>query len=239
MKWVLVLFFIFSSSDAGIIVIDPGHGGKDTGAKASERGRTLHEKDLNLDLARYLYSELKRKHKVYLTRESDKTLSLLERSQVADKVNADLFISIHFNYSKAKSAKGMEIYYLTNKKSEVSGHIEKVENKYVESDWNGVDQTTRKILIDMIIEKTQKKSLRFARALEKNFKKDLKKNFKINYRGTKAELFFVLALSKRPGVLIEVGFMTNPKELSIVQGERFKKYFATRVADAVDSYFTP
>lgn len=244
-KSVLLIFiFLISLSSWGrvrpfSIVIDPGHGGDDEGAIGylhkgqKHHGNRLTEKELTLQISREIYRQLSRKYSTYLTRSIDKTLSLQERADIAEKVKADLFISVHVNAGHSRSARGFETYYLDNHNDVAVKKIESIENQ----DVGKKQATVNQILADLVIRKTAPQSKRFSLAVHKQIQNKVKNLFKIKDRGVKPGLFYVLALSKRPAVLLEVGFLSNPKEIQKIRNPSFQKKYAQAIVAAVDEYF--
>ena len=112
------------------ILIDPGHGGEDDGAKAMTLGRVpqelIKEKDISLSIAKKIYDKFSEKnYTVFMTRSFDRTVSLPERAAIAEKTKADLFISVHINSSPESSAVGFETYYLDNHNDVAIKKVEK------------------------------------------------------------------------------------------------------------------
>jgi len=204
----LTLFFLFTiQARAYVVLIDPGHGGDELGAvaklkKTNSKGRKyethVYEKDLSLRLAKKVKDILEKKFTVYLTRSFDRKISLEDRAGMADTVKADLFISIHFNASTEKKSHGFETYYLDNHTDKVIKKVENIENK----DLKGDAKVINKILIDLAIEKTAPSSKKLANYIHTSLDKKITKKFKMKNRKMKPGLFYVLALSKRPGVLL-------------------------------------
>ena len=149
------------------IVVDPGHGGKDPGA-ISPTG--LEEKDINLNVAKYLEKELrKRGFKVILTRSRDTFLTLEERVSVAKKYNADLFVSVHANSNRAQYVSGIEVYYLSP--SHFNSKERSLKLAKIDSVWSGsVPFSARAILWDMLLTKNYAISVEFSHALHSTFK---------------------------------------------------------------------
>ncbi|MDR2104407.1 MAG: N-acetylmuramoyl-L-alanine amidase, partial [Deferribacteraceae bacterium] len=183
------------------IVIDPGHGGKDPGCNYSG----LKEKDIVLDIAKELRTLLQKDKalNVYLTREKDVYLPLEERTAIANKYKADLFISIHINAAPNKSARGIETYVLnvTNDASalEVAAFENKATTKSI-SDLQG-------ILKDLMLNSKLEESLNLAYAVQKNLAATLKLS-KAQNLGVKQAPFYVLVGAQMPSILIEAGFLS-------------------------------
>jgi len=248
-KFILSIAFLLVLLGSGnllsqTILLDPGHGGKDDGAKAfqtfvNKTGRlekkTHFEKDLVLDLSKRIGKKLKEKnYRVFMTRSFDRTVSLEKRAAIAERVNADLFISIHANASYYKTSGGFETYYLNNKSNRAIKKVEEVENKGLE----GEDSVVNQILIDLVVNRTVESSKALASSIHGKLKGFLGSSLKMKDRGIKPGLFFVLALSKRPGVLLEMGFMSNPKELRKISSTAFQERYSEAVVVGIEKYFS-
>jgi len=219
-----------------VILVDPGHGGEDCGAKAILKNRqgnkTVCEKDLALMISKRLNLILKKKYHSYLTRSIDRTLSLDERAQLADKVNADYFISLHVNAHESGAPNGLEIFYLDNHNDVAVKKIEGVENK----DLKGENVIINQILADLVIQRTAPISKSLAEKVHDGIRAALKLKYKIEDRGPKPALFYVLALSKRPSILIEVGFISNSRDLKMMTNINFQELFASGIARGIDKF---
>ncbi len=232
MKSLFFLFFLLSlEASAAVILIDPGHGGEDMGAKALGKS-SMKEKDLTLQIATRIQEKLSRKHISYLTRSIDRTVTLVERAEMAEKVKADLFISVHINSNTNPSSHGFETFYLDNHDEVANKKVESVENAGVEGD----DKVINQILIDLVIQNTVKSSRKLAQMIHANVANRVGRNFNITNRGVKPGLFYVLALSKRPGVLLEVGFISNKDELKKMASVSFQEAYAKSVSEAIEKY---
>jgi N-acetylmuramoyl-L-alanine amidase len=234
------LFFImFSlmglSASAAVVLIDPGHGGEESGAVGAldhRQGKKVYEKDLSLRLARKIKEELRKKNTTaYLTRSLDRSVTLQERADLADLVKADLFISIHFNSSPDSKIKGFELYYLDNSSNVATAKVEKAENLNLK----GEELIVNQILVDLVVQQTVSHSRRLAKEVHEKVRPVVLRNKMVD-RGIKPGLFYVLALSKRPGLLIEVGFMSNQDELKMVSGDRFLTDMARGISEGVWAY---
>lgn len=237
----LFLFFITLQSYGFVVLLDPGHGGEELGAsrkltlknsKGKSYTRFIHEKDLSLKVAKKIKAFLADKHTVYLTRSFDRHVSLEDRAKMADTVKADIFISIHFNSYNDSKYKGFETYYLDNHKNKAINKVERIEN----NELHGKDKVVNQILIDLVIQKTTKASKKLASFVHSNLSVSLKKKFKMKDRGIKPGLFYVLALSKRPGILLEGGFMSNGKELSLINSKKYIHKYSKAVSKGIQEY---
>lgn len=230
----LLLFFLsFSSLFAKkkpVIVIDPGHGGNDSGAIFIKKKQVYKEKEMALKIARLAQRQLFKDFEVYLTRTDDRYKSLMARAHIAEKVKADLFISIHINSSENSSFNGFETYYLDNKNNKALTRLEEDENKGQK--WT----ENHHIILDIVIKKTVEHSKSLAGSIHSGIKKNIKP-YGLRDRGVKPGLFYVLAFSKRPGVLLEVGFLSNEKEVKKISSLDFQKSYAKGIARGVREYF--
>jgi N-acetylmuramoyl-L-alanine amidase len=220
------------------VLIDPGHGGEDQGARARyyfsrKKWKQIEEKDVALQLAKRIHYHISKKHTAFLTRSMDRSVSLQERAQLAEKISADLFISVHVNSSPAKNPRGFETYYLDNHEDAAVNKVEHIENKNLE----GEELVINKILTDLVIDQTVKHSTALARSVHNEIYKLVGRRYRLKDRGIKPGLFFVLALAKRPAILLEVGFLSNSKELKKLLSKKFQERYAKAVAKGVDRYF--
>lgn len=231
MKILLFLLIQSMSSFSAVVLIDPGHGGEEFGAVKSIGKKKIYEKDLSLILAQKIKDYLQSSNTVYMTRSLDRAVTLKERADLAEKLKADLFISVHFNSSANEKSHGFETYYLDNSKDAAIKKVESQENLGLKGEELEINQ----ILIDLVIQQTVKSSSALAKEIHRYIGLETKE-YKIVDRGVKSGLFYVLALSKRPGVLLEVGFMSNIEELSIISKDKFLDDYARAVALGIRKY---
>ncbi len=235
----LSLFTIILKPVLGFtILIDPGHGGEDNGAESKifiKKGKwkPVKEKDIALSLAKKIHYELgKRKFNSYLTRSVDRTVTLAERADLAEKIKADIFISVHVNSSRKNQPRGFETYYLNNHKDSVVKKVEDIENKNL----RGEELIINNILMDLVIDRTVKSSKSLAVNVHSEILGLVGKRYRLKDRGVKPGLFYVLALTKRPAILLEVGFLSNSRELRKIMGTTFQKRYARAVAIGIEKY---
>ena len=195
------------------------------------KSQKIYEKDLSLRLAKKVKERLSKVTTVYLTRSLDRAVTLQERADLAEMIKADLFVSLHFNSSPDHKGDGFELYYLDNNSDAASKKVEKSENYNVK----GEELTVNQILIDLVIQQTVAHSKRLALKVHESIKPVLK-NFSIDDRGIKPGLFYVLALSKRPGILIEGGFVSNEKELSKINQDKYLDQLAKAISQGIYSF---
>ena len=228
----LVLFFINQSHGSYTILLDPGHGGKETGAKTGGK-KPIYEKDIALKISQKIHRNLKKMgYQVWLTRSIDRTVTLQERAALAEKLAPDLYISVHANSSSSSKVQGFETYYLDNHNNGAVKKLERSEN----TSWVEGDFLTNQILRDLLIERTVNTSRPLAKYIHREVKKSVEKNFAMPDRGVRPGLFYVLALAKRPAVLLEVGFLSNSKELKKIVNSHFQERYALAVAQGIHQY---
>ena len=189
--FIFILFILPLHLSAFTILLDPGHGGEDMGAKGSLGKKEFFEKDLSLVLAKKISKYLSKKHRVYLTRTYDKTVALEKRADIAEKLSADIFVSIHVNASTRKGAHGYETYYLDHHKDAAVKKIESIENR----NFKGQELVVHQILTDLIVDRTTKSSRRLGLSIHRRFTKGIQKKYKVKNRGLRPGLFYVLVRS--------------------------------------------
>jgi len=191
------------------IVIDPGHGGRDYGAPGYYKG--VHEKNIALALAKKLAKKIRAELscEVVLTRETDKYLTLEERTAIANTKNADLFISIHTNSAKDRRAFGLETFFLNLATDDEAIRVAAFEN--ATSEKNISDLQT--ILTDLMQNAKINESGRLAAHVQGELFQHMKKTYnKIRSKGVKQAPFYVLLGAQMPAILIETSFISNPRE---------------------------
>jgi len=215
-----------------IIVIDPGHGGRDPGAIANG----LKEKDVNLRFAKALKKLLEKdpRFKVYLTRNGDRYVSLYKRTIYAVRKKADLFISLHCNSSPSGYGYGTYVYTLNLRgaKSKLARLVERRENRaileYVRVSTN---TSVNRILADLAMSTTMTEGLNFARILSKNLRR-------VNvFQDIDSANFAVLKTPGIPSVLIEIAYITHPREAKLLRDEAFINRFSHQIYRSIIEYF--
>lgn len=227
-----LLFVLLSGTiSAKVVLIDPGHGGEEIGAVGfldAKKRQKVFEKDLSLRLATKIKNYLGQSTTTYLTRSVDRAVTLQERADLADLVKADLFLSVHFNSSTNSSSHGFELYYLDNNSNVAANKVERAENLNLK----GEELIVNQILVDLVVQQTVTHSKELASLVHRNVIPVVKRH-KITDRGVKPGLFYVLALSKRPGLLIEAGFVSNQSELSKINQEKYLDDLARAISSGV------
>jgi N-acetylmuramoyl-L-alanine amidase len=214
-----------------VIVIDPGHGGKDSGAIGH---KSTLEKDIVLTLSKKIRSALIKEMNpiVIMTRTKDIFISLEERDKIAVDKKADLFLSIHANAANNKEASGIEIYYLNNASDEAASRLATRENKASRSKKTFADQ----ILSSMLQTESTDLSRLLAKHLKKTIDEQVASQYTLQRLSIKSALFYVLVGSKTTSILLEAGFVTNPKEASRLKSPSYQEKLAIAVAKAIKQY---
>ncbi len=219
-----------------VVVIDAGHGGKDAGAI----GYTLKvkEKTINLNTALKLGALLEKEEgvKVIYTRKKDVFIPLDDRAQIANKAKADLFISIHANAAKNRSASGTETYTVGS--SSANLEVAMRENSVIlyEADYKtkyqGFDNSSESyIMFDFIQSKYLEQSVGFASSIEKQFTAAKRKS-----RGVKQAGFWVLKETAMPAVLVELGYISNKEEEAYLSKDESLDKMAEAIHKAFVTY---
>ena len=226
-------------SHISVVVIDPGHGGKDAGASVGN----VHEKDIVLDLSLRLGQMIKNKFpetKVIYTRSTDVFIPLHERARIANKNKADLFISIHVNGAESKSPFGTETFVLGEDRQNDNFELVKKENAVIllEDDYTtryeGFDPNSPESNIMFLAVQSEylEQSIMLASAIQDQFRKNAKRYD----RSVKQAGFLVLRQVTMPGVLVEVGFVTHPEERKYLASEDGKKELSESIFNAFEIY---
>ena len=219
-----------------VIVIDPGHGGVETGAIGPSG---LQEKDLTLDLARRLKSLLERQGTtVVLTRDDDRVLPLDDRTAIANHNRAMLFISIHLNASKRKSAVGAETYFLATAATDAEARtLAGLENKAYEPPGTndaGTPEVPRDRGLELILwDLAQNSFLAESSKLAESVQTELNTMTGVRDRGVRQAPFRVLMGATMPAILVEAGFISNPEEEARFKDDAYKEKIAEAIARAV------
>ena len=218
-----------------VIVIDPGHGGKDPGALGRKGTR---EKDVVLKIANHLRDLLAEEGstKVLMTRETDVFVELEDRAKFANTHKADLFVSIHINSHPQTSVKGMELYHFGEASDPRALAVAARENGTpLEKDaapWQF-------ILADKLNDKKIDDSRELAWTTKKALVKFMNSFYKINDHGVKTAPFFVLRMTTMPAILAEIAFISNPTEEKLLQSPTYQKRMAEGIFNGLESYITP
>ena len=219
------------------VVIDPGHGGHDPGARDAS-GR-IAEKDLALAISLLLAHALEaRGVSVAMTRQTDTFLTLPERTRLADRDDADLFVSIHLNSSPNPRTSGIEVYYLNNTTDRAALRLAKIENGAANGYGAQARANLNYILSDLRQNYKAGESASLARMIDSHTVAELNNAFEleVNPLGAKMGPFYVLVGAHMPAVLVECGFLSNPAEAARMAQAAYQERLADGIAAAVVHY---
>jgi|TARA_B110000914_G_scaffold30304_1_gene23005 N-acetylmuramoyl-L-alanine amidase len=247
-----LLFFLFLSNNSAnaqlnknilnTIVIDPGHGGKDSGTMGTKRYKK-YEKHIalavSLKLGEYISNEFPDINVIY-TRKTDIFLELNQRTELANNSSADLFISIHCDGFTNSSPSGASVFVMGMSKLKANMDVAMRENSaiYMEDNYQqkyeGFDPKSQEsyIVFSLMQNTFLNQSLKIAEEVEKEF--STRANRKS--RGVKQAPFYVISRTNMPSILIECGFLTNPKEEDYLHSEIGQDYIASAIFRAFRTY---
>jgi len=214
-----------------VVVIDAGHGGKDPGAL----GKRSYEKDITLAAARALKKRLERdgRYRVVLTRSRDEFVPLEERVQIARRADADLFISLHADAGASPDIRGATVYTLSDKGSE------RVARKVINNDGfmnvslPGRDRAVNQILLDLTQRATKNSSSAFAEMMVDKIGGETS----LVERSRRDAGYVVLLAPDVPAVLLEMGFITSPRDEAGMEDAAHRARLMNAVGDSIDSFF--
>ena len=247
----LISFFLFSSfSDSekalntkiNTIVIDPGHGGKDPGTMGTKRFN-IYEKHIALDVSLRLGKLIKDKYpeiNIIYTRKEDFFLELYERTEIANKSNADLFISIHCDGYTNPEPYGASVFVMGMSKLKQNMDVAIRENSvmYLEDNYkekyNGFDPKSPEsyIVFTLMQNSYLNHSVKIAEEIEREFAIQAKRKS----RGVKQAPFYVISRVNMPSILVECGFLTNPQEEEYLHTEEGQNAIAHSIFNGFNAY---
>lgn len=219
-----------------VVIVDPGHGGEASGAVGAKR---TMEKDVTLAIARKLARELQKQEgvSVILTRSGDYDVPLRDRFRVAERYQADAFVSIHTNSSRRRTGSGTEVYFLSiesasDEASKALADIENAADRVSAGPSERVDDELVGILFDL----KQTESMQQSSVLAEAILSEIEGGRKLESRGVKQAPFAVLKSPVVPSVLVETAFINNPAEERLLRDEDFQEEMARQIARGVFSY---
>lgn len=228
---------IHGKSNFEFVIIDAGHGGKDSGALGRRR---VIEKHIALRVAGLLYTELKSRRpdiKIYLTRKKDVFVTLEGRTQIANgkfgQARNGLFVSLHCNSARAAGTTGFEIYHLSDRNDTIEARrLAAIENKYLLPKDGG--RYIKKMESAMLLGQVQRESIRLASMVNASMRRTLAGDSRS--RGVKSANLHVLRGSLMPAVLIEMGFISNQGEAGLIATAEYQEKLAKAIAVGVESF---
>ncbi len=233
-----ILYPVYAQDKTFTVVLDAGHGGRDTG----NRGNGYYEKKIALNIALTIGSLLEKQNsiKVIYTRKADVFVDLIERANIANKADADLFISIHCDAFGQSSVYGAGTFVLGLHANERNFQIAQKENSVIfleedyEQKYDGFDPNNPESVISLLLmqETYLDQSIVAANTIQKSFTSNLSRKD----RTVKQAGFVVLKYTYMPSVLVEAGFLTNPKEGAYLNSTKGQQQISSTIADAVINY---
>ena len=223
-----------------VVTIDPGHGGVDPGNPGVFFPRGIHEKQVTLQVGLLLREELKRRGiGVRMTRTTDTLIALGDRGGYCTEA-CDLFVSLHVNSLARRkgytSVRGFETFFLAEARTEDAARVAKMENDAVRFETGastaGVAGGLDFILKDLQLNEHLRESARLAELVQRS----LDGVHSGENRGVKQAGFMVLTTARRPAVLVEMGYSTNPQDGRLLTTRKSQKAMAASIADAVVEY---
>ena len=220
-----------------LIVLDAGHGGHDTGAIGPGG---LQEKDVVLDVTRRVarLMEDKLDVKVLLSRDADQFVTLRDRTTFANRERGDLFVSIHANAHRESASTGLETYFLSSEATDgAARQVAALENSVVQLEKTaarpaGRLDVVKAILWDLAQSEFQQESSRLAEVVQDSMTQALR----LPNRGVKQAGFYVLGGAAMPAILIEIGFLTNPKEERRLKDAKYRDEIARAIVAGLGEY---
>ncbi len=218
------------------VVIDAGHGGKDTGAVYNNK----IEKFIVFSIASKLKKRLKAKgFKVYMTRDDDTFVKLPKRTEFANNQKADIFVSIHANAAPTKEErdifKGIEVYYLSPAKTQRAKEAAEKENAVM---FEGKDLYIKDEYLSLLSREKIVESHKLGLDVRNKILKNIRSKFNIVNGGVKPANFWVLVGAQMPAILVETGYITHPKEGENLMNNYYKELLAKGIAEGIESYLS-
>jgi N-acetylmuramoyl-L-alanine amidase len=232
-----------------LVILDPGHGGSDTGAIAELHGRKVYEKDITLAIAGAAMRSLRaRGLRVALTRGDDRFVTLDRRTRLANEAAAGtkgaVFVSIHANSSDDHTSEGAELYVLNATSNEGARRLADIENGHAprtpgkrpalltERDRN--HGTLDLILTDLATTGNYTESVSLACSVDRSFLREAaSRGARPRDRGVRQALFYVLMDTHVPGILFEPGFLSNPRDLARLLSPGYQNQIGRSLADGI------
>lgn len=221
--------------DGMLVVVDPGHGGRDPGAIGYSG---LQEKLVVLRMSEKIKRELENSYddiSVRLTRSSDNFLPLQKRTQIANELNADLFISVHANSGRSSVAKGFEVFTLSGEASDPSAkELAEIENSALR--YEGYSKNELDDVSWILWQLRSTIHTRESRRVAELMASEMEQSLPVKNRGLNQAPFWVLKDARMPAILLESGFLSNPEGEQRLRTKSYQRKVARSVAEAIDRY---
>ncbi len=217
-----------------VIVLDAGHGGHDPGT-IGHRG--LYEKDIVLDITKKVGAYLEENLpdvKIVYTRTDDRFISLLDRGKIANEAGGDIFVSIHANSFHQRRVNGTEVYFLGLAKSETALNVMKRENSVLKYEDRLEEELTEEDLL--IYELANAGNISTSEKIAEQIERQFRERAQRRSRGIKQAGFQVLYEASMPGVLIELGFISNPDEANYLKSEYGQSIVASAIYRSIRDF---
>lgn len=220
-----------------VIVLDAGHGADDVGAVGPNN---RYEKVINLNVTKYVGALLKQRgYTVYLTRNDDTFIKVMDRTVLANEKNADLFISIHTNAvpkEKANEVDGIETFFLSPARNERAKRVAALENK---TDIREMSASSKDVFLESLNRPRITASHKFAIDVQSGILQSARSKYKdIKDSGVREGPFWVLVGAQMPSILVELGYVSHPVESKRLYDKAYQQLLANGIANGVDSYFS-
>ena len=218
------------------IIIDPGHGGRDSGAIGIFKNL---EKNITLKVGLLLKKRFEQKtnYKVILTRDKDFFLKLRSRTRIAKKNNADIFISLHADFNRNSRARGISLYTLSERASDKeAAALARRENKSDLIDGVDLSEETSEVT-SILLDLTKRDTLNQSSLLVKFLIKSFKNDFNLLQRTHRSAGFAVLKSLDIPSVLLEMGYLSNKNDSKLLISEDYQRKLSDKIVKAVINYF--
>jgi N-acetylmuramoyl-L-alanine amidase len=222
-----------------VVAVDAGHGGEDTGARAPRSVGVL-EKNVTLAVARALVDELNKVPGVrgVLTRDGDYFIPLRERYHIAEKMKADLFVSIHANSTKRRGAgSGTEVYFLSLRGAGDQADTDLADVENAADLVGGVPPQTENELVNILYDVKRSSALQQSQLLAESVLDQIASDRRLESRGVKQAGFVVLKSVEFPSILVETAFINNITEARLLKSKEFQQGIAKQISDGVREYF--
>lgn len=222
--------------DKLIVILDPGHGGDDAGARREHEGNLVEEKNITLSIAKHAQSILKsRGIRAILTRWNDDFVDLDKRTSIANRAalltKKSVFVSIHANSNDDPRSSGIETYVFNAASNEASKRLADLENGHRFEQSHG---TLDLIFSDLATTANFSESVKLACGIQRSVVSHLEKSDQpIRDRGVRQALFYVLMQTRMPSILFEPGFISNPHELAKLTDANYQRLLARSLVDGI------
>jgi N-acetylmuramoyl-L-alanine amidase len=213
------------------VVIDPGHGGKDPGTVG---GHGTEEKTVNLWMGQELADSLREKDfEVILTRTDDTFIPLRERAALANRYKADLFISLHCNASLSTQLSGFEVYILSEKASDPhAAAVAKLENASLDLEGKAPSAPVQAVLRSLV----KNANINHAAQLGSIMDREVSKQLDQSNAGLQQAAFYVLRGAEMPAVLVEMGFLSNKREATLLESKSYRQKMIQAIEASIVEY---